>query len=405
MKPTHLLTLLGVFAAASVSQAGALNPSQVSADAKWLLHYDADAAKSSEVGEHLMDKMSDLDERRLRAVKRLLSINPVEDVKSITLYGTSARPEDAVLVVRVDHDADHVADLIAAAPNYSSESIGNSVMHKLECGRGHAAHIVLVDDKYLVASATPGAARSAVGLISGKGKGMDKVDVAKGQMFVAWANIKELEMRGRSKMAKEVTSVKYSFGEKGDSIGWHMALGMSNEATAKMVKSMADGMLEYAKKQKKADNEFMQKAMAAINIKVDGSNVHVSAFYKNDELIDFLDMVEEKMKNYKKGSGCPLGFGRKGSCCGKCGGEKGKCCGKCGGEKGKCCGKCKGSGDKDDDKHHHHHGKGDHDHDHGKSHHHKDDDDDDDDRRHHHHRRGDDDDDDDDKKPYQRRRT
>jgi hypothetical protein len=104
MKPTLLLTtLLGCAGMFSVAHAGGLNPSNVSADAKWLLHYDADAARSSEISELMIEKLSDIDRRRIRAVERLLSIDPLEGIKSVTLHGTSARPEDAILAPQPTH--------------------------------------------------------------------------------------------------------------------------------------------------------------------------------------------------------------------------------------------------------------------------------------------------------------
>ncbi len=386
MKPTYLIsTLLGCAGMFSVAHAGTLNPEVVSADAKWLLHYDADAAKGTAVGEHMLDKMSDVDRRRLQAVKRLLSINPVEDVKSITLYGSSVREDDAILVVRVDHDAAHVADLIAAADNYSSKSAGNQVIHQIDCGRGHTANIVLLNDEYLVAAGSEQAVRRGSALISGSGKSMKGSDIAAAfikakPVFAAYANLERLEMRSRSAMAREVSSMTYWLAEEGDSMAWHLKLSMKGKDTANMVGKMAEGMLEYAKKQKKAEHPWAQKALAAVKTKVDGSTVYMGAKYSNKDIIVVLDFIEAKVKEHKKGSGWSHGFGRKGSC-DKCPssacpkeGAKGDCdkcpkTGKCDKPDCKACEKKeadepKKEGEhrdqpKDGERHHHHHRGGD----------------------------------------------
>ncbi len=93
---TALITAL--LSTASVAWAGAFNPDAVSVEARWVVHLDVEALTSSEFGACLIKGLQDQEEDPLSEMESETGINLLEDIFSLTAYGTGEPPAKGVSV-------------------------------------------------------------------------------------------------------------------------------------------------------------------------------------------------------------------------------------------------------------------------------------------------------------------
>src|SRR4030042_680871 len=109
-----LLTVALVLGFGSVGPAEPLDRRQVSADAKWFAHIDVDAAKAAKVAQRIYDDWLSNEEakRALQAVRAAIGINLLEDLQSVTFFGTRFVPESSVVIVRAKVDRELLLRLL-----------------------------------------------------------------------------------------------------------------------------------------------------------------------------------------------------------------------------------------------------------------------------------------------------
>jgi hypothetical protein len=91
----HCVPVLGALILPAIALAGQLDRSRVGADAQWLAHFDVEAIAKSKIVQYLMEHGAemDVDINALSALKLQFGIDPLKDIKDITVYGLG-NPED-----------------------------------------------------------------------------------------------------------------------------------------------------------------------------------------------------------------------------------------------------------------------------------------------------------------------
>lgn len=107
MSRLAVLSVVAALAAGSVALGAEFAPSDVSGDAQWVVHLDVERLLDSQMGDWLMDQVAAAGgNEKLDAFSLLFGFDPREDLGSVTLYGTTLRPDAGVAIVRgeVDHE-------------------------------------------------------------------------------------------------------------------------------------------------------------------------------------------------------------------------------------------------------------------------------------------------------------
>lgn len=98
----------------------------VPADAKWVLHVDAEAVQKSAVWPMIQQRL-DSDPSAAQKIKELRAItrmNFPQDLFSLTAYGTSFDEKDGVIIVRGRADQQQLLSLLQLNPSYAAEAFG-----------------------------------------------------------------------------------------------------------------------------------------------------------------------------------------------------------------------------------------------------------------------------------------
>jgi hypothetical protein len=133
---TAALALPIILPLAAVSLAGSafggeLDKARVSAEARWVAHFDFAAFQKTTLFTEVM-KESMLEDFDIEEVKSELGIDPLKVVKSATLYGTGADPEDAVAIIVGTSEIDVLMAMLQGQDNYRSIQEGNLALHGWE---------------------------------------------------------------------------------------------------------------------------------------------------------------------------------------------------------------------------------------------------------------------------------
>jgi hypothetical protein len=119
-----------VFASGLIAHADSLQRSDVMADPAWLLHLDCDGLRPTTIGQYVLSEMDKPEAKaKLAAFQSIFNFDLRNQLHGITLYGSSQKPEDAVLMVYADFDPDRLVTLAKAAKQYQSNPHNQHVIY------------------------------------------------------------------------------------------------------------------------------------------------------------------------------------------------------------------------------------------------------------------------------------
>jgi len=133
MRINHWKTTLAagcLVAAAFTTLAAPLRRADVAANPAWLAHMDFDALRPTAIGQFILGEMNKPEaQAKLAAFQAVVNLDLRTQLHGVTLYGTSALPEEGILVVYADFDADRLATLAKAAKDAQNKAYKDHVIY------------------------------------------------------------------------------------------------------------------------------------------------------------------------------------------------------------------------------------------------------------------------------------
>jgi len=104
-----------------LANAAPLARADVVAHPAWLLHLDCDALRPTAIGKYILAEMDKPEAKdKLAAFQTMFALDLRTQLHGATLYGTSSVPEEGLLLVYADFDAEHLVSLAKAAKDSQS---------------------------------------------------------------------------------------------------------------------------------------------------------------------------------------------------------------------------------------------------------------------------------------------
>ncbi len=163
---------------AGLVRAEPLNPKQVSADAKWLVHLNADAMRSSAMIDQGYKERGDKAKAIIEKVPELRglcdAIDPAKNVQGITLYGTQLKPEGvAILQAKLTEPVlNTLYEDVQKLPDYATSSHGSHEIYTWTHAKGtshqHGVASSYVQPNMLVFGTSVGEVENALDVLDGK---------------------------------------------------------------------------------------------------------------------------------------------------------------------------------------------------------------------------------------------
>jgi hypothetical protein len=133
MKINHWKATLAagcLVAAAFTTLATPLRRADVPANPAWLAHMDFDALRPTAIGQFILSEMNKPEaQAKLAAFQAVVSLDLRTQLHGVTVYGTGATPEEGVLVVYADFDADRLVTLAKAAKDSQNNTYKEHVIY------------------------------------------------------------------------------------------------------------------------------------------------------------------------------------------------------------------------------------------------------------------------------------
>lgn len=115
----------------SFAHAEALNPNQLPPHTLWVVHVDMDAAKSSQIVPALWEQMQSRPDvkQAVHKIRATIGLDPIHELRSMTLFGTQYSPDETALVIRGKVDRPRLEALLRTAPGYGTCTVGSRVVY------------------------------------------------------------------------------------------------------------------------------------------------------------------------------------------------------------------------------------------------------------------------------------
>lgn len=247
---------------ASAACAAPFSPAHVSAEARWVLHYDVDASRETAYGKKFHEEHVATEEgrRKLDWVRDRYGIDLEKDLHGFTAYGTSYEPHSGVLLIHSKFDPAKVEAVIRDEADYRTSRHGDRVIHlwtakhrrpdsAQETTREHPLAAAFVQNHTVVIAAGEDQVKQALDVLDGEAaslRGKQSLlvfDVPAGTFFQGAAiGLTDLKAQRRPfPVLQESNSARLTFGEHVGRTSFSFRLDAGPPQRAEQVATMAEG--------------------------------------------------------------------------------------------------------------------------------------------------------------------
>ncbi|MEX0716715.1 MAG: hypothetical protein WD066_09015 [Planctomycetaceae bacterium] len=260
------LTLACATHGPSSAEAAAFDPAHVSAEAKWVLHYDVDASRETAYGKKFHEEhvATEQGREKLNWVKDRYGIDLERDLHGFTAYGNDYEPHSGTLLMHSKFDAAKIEAVVKEEPDHRTSRHGNHTIHTwtAKLGRpgagqadddaeakGRPLSAALVANRVVVIAAGEQSVKAALDVLDGKaptlrGKESPLVfEVSPGTFFQGAAfSLTDLKQRPRPfPVLQESNSARMTFGERDGRTSFAFRLDAGDAQRASQVATMGEG--------------------------------------------------------------------------------------------------------------------------------------------------------------------
>lgn len=151
----RIATMLALsIALARSGWAGPFDPAVVSADAKFVVFVDADAARKTTVGGWLLKRIQD--DAKYQEFEKIMidaaGFMPAADIADVTIYGEKyAEEPDATLVIRARLDANKLSNALSLAKGFELDAYnGHTLMSWIDEDKNRRIHASIVNENTII---------------------------------------------------------------------------------------------------------------------------------------------------------------------------------------------------------------------------------------------------------------
>lgn len=241
--------------AAGTARAEPLDPKQVPADAKWVLHVDMDAVRQSKVWGMVLGRANREAggqlQQKLDAAATLLGSRFPEDLHGVTLLGRGFTEESGVMLVHANMDRQKLAALVKLNPGYATSAYGDHEISKwTDEKKGHTMYGSFAGDRRLVLGRSQEQVQAALDVLDGKGKALAAESLlasagkgAGAMIYLAGDTLAELQKKqGASPILAQVNSAWLTIMEGDADLVVKGSVNAKSAEAAKQMQATLDGI-------------------------------------------------------------------------------------------------------------------------------------------------------------------
>jgi len=281
-----LAALVIVTGLGPLAHAEPLDNKRVSADAKWLVHIDADAMRAGKVPRTIATLWRELPaaSEALRKFAVAIGMDPTKDLHSVTIYGQRYAQPDAVVIVGAEVDRARLMALLKRRPDYRCESYGGHELVIWTENKGKPdEHIVagcFYQPTVIVFGRDTAAVKKALDVLRGTARSLAESDplfardVPSGTMIQARGTGLADVSLFKSPLVQQSKSLFVALGESQGEVFAVARLVTESTDVARRVRSVVEGFLAMAELQLESDQDAV-KILEAVKVSTEEAKVVV----------------------------------------------------------------------------------------------------------------------------------
>lgn len=318
-----------VLALAVPLAAAPLDLAAVSADAKWLMHFDMDAARDSVVVKRAWERMQKMHPHAggmMDMAAKMTGMDPRQDLHDATAYGLDTDKRNGVMIVRAKVNREFLTRMVEKAADHKTMKHGDYTLHAWTHKRGrHSGPAVgaFFKDDVMVFARTEAAVKAALDVLDGRtaavaGDAPLAGRVRPGSIMVARATAVDPDTK--CPVLKQGRAFRVALGEHDGKSFYRARLEMASPAAADDVVDVVKGFTALASLRWGGEADAM-KLVDGTKTVVDGSTCTISWDADAEEVWKVVDRAADAWEKQHRGRH------RDGACggCGKDGCERGEC--------------------------------------------------------------------------------
>jgi hypothetical protein len=295
----QLGTIAVLFALTGVGNAWAapLDLKNVPADAKWLVHVDVDAARSSSVVQKFVEQCGkDLPRAKERLVElcEKLGLNQCKDLHGITAFSEKLEPKHGVLIADAKWNAKRLQEFVDQAPDHKVIEDGAYKIHTFTAHKGtkhaHSVAATVLDSSKLVLASSPEMLKSALQVLEGKAPAIAgkqsplAATVPSGTIFLARAvDVKDSAVAKMRPVLQLIKSFDYAKGQRDGQWFGNVTVTAESKSVAEKLGQVFEGYRAWLSLHAYKDRWFGELLNKA-KLTVDGNVVRVAFLEPADTL-------------------------------------------------------------------------------------------------------------------------
>ncbi|MDB6063814.1 MAG: hypothetical protein JWR26_22 [Pedosphaera sp.] len=292
----------GLLCAASlIASAGQIKRADVAADPNWVLHLDIDSLRTSTIGQFILSEMDKPEAKaKLAAMQTIFNFDLRSQLHGMTLYGASQKPEEGVLMIYADFDANRLLTLAKAGQDYQGSD-----------HNGHTIHSWIDDKKKAKGDANPRIYAAIQGPRVVLGQSEDRIAQALDVLDKKSANLastksfpqmgasapgnfvqaaaRKMDIAGSDPNAaimKLSQMLQFDLGESKEKLQATLSVVAESDEVAGQIASIGQGLMSLLKLQQ--DKPEAVKLANALSLKQDGTRVVASLTLPSSDVLEII---------------------------------------------------------------------------------------------------------------------
>lgn len=284
-----------------------LQRADVAANSVWVLHVNCDTLRPTAIGKYIMAELEKPEaQAKLAVFQDMFSFDLRTQLHGLTLYSAGSTPQDGVLLVYADFDANKLVILAKAANDsknttHNGHTIYNWVDDNKKAHHGEKQRVYAsIQGNRIIFGQRESAVSQALDVLDGSipnlstGSAFPQLGGANDATFLSGA-ARKLDLSQSDPNAaifRLSKAIRLQIGEVQQNLTGTLTLEANDEEVAGSMTAIAQGMIGLLKLQK--DKPEVAKFLQAINLKQDGSSVVLALNMPTDDAVGALKASAER---------------------------------------------------------------------------------------------------------------
>ncbi len=289
-----VVVILLTFIFLSELRASTLQKSIIPAEAEWVIHFDVELFRSTQLGNQLLNQedILGLGKKNYKFHDKY-QINILNDINGVTIYGFGKDEENTVLCLRGYFDREYLLGLLAVEESHKEIPHGTFTIHTWDYHEFGA----FADEDLAVLAQSETAVRKALDVIAGKKPNITTsslksyINGIPSNVFFA-ALAKDISQMAEHEtdvfVFKKTESAVFTLTEEMEDVHMRLDFTVKTLEDAQNMESVIRGLISLANMQLEETQKDIWLPQEEIQISTQGKEIRVELSYPIQELVDII---------------------------------------------------------------------------------------------------------------------